>query len=99
MNADRASFCEIFESPGKMLAKTPGLRVNYSMQSRKIAKMSKKPIRLKSLILINNLINARVAELADALDLGSSGIPVGVRVPSLAPRFKPWSWFQYTISS
>ncbi len=28
---------------------------------------------------------ARVAELADALDLGSSGIPVGVRVPSLAP--------------
>ena len=29
---------------------------------------------------------ARVAELADALDLGSSGVtPVGVQVPSLAP--------------
>ena len=28
---------------------------------------------------------ARVAELADALDLGSSGFTVGVRVPSLAP--------------
>ena len=28
---------------------------------------------------------ARVAELVDALDLGSSGIAVGVRVPSLAP--------------
>ena len=27
---------------------------------------------------------ARVAELADALDLGSSGVPVGVRVPPLA---------------
>ena len=32
-------------------------------------------------------INARVAELADALDLGSSGvIPVGVQIPSLAPN-------------
>jgi hypothetical protein len=30
---------------------------------------------------------ARVAELADALDLGSSGVtPVGVQVPSLAPE-------------
>lgn len=28
---------------------------------------------------------ARVAELVDALDLGSSGIAVGVRVPPLAP--------------
>ncbi len=32
-------------------------------------------------------IFARVAELADALDLGSSGvIPIGVQVPSLAPE-------------
>ena len=31
-------------------------------------------------------INARVAELADALDLGSSGVtPVGVQIPPLAP--------------
>ena len=30
---------------------------------------------------------ARVAELADALDLGSSGLTVGVRVPPLAPLF------------
>ncbi len=30
--------------------------------------------------------SARVAELADALDLGSSGVtPVGVQIPSLAP--------------
>ena len=28
---------------------------------------------------------ARVAELADALDLGSSGFTVGVQVPPLAP--------------
>lgn len=28
---------------------------------------------------------ARVAELADALDLGSSGITVGVQLPPLAP--------------
>jgi hypothetical protein len=28
-----------------------------------------------------------VAELADALDLGSSGITVGVQLPSLAPFF------------
>ncbi len=34
------------------------------------------------------LRHARVAELADALDLGSSGITVGVRLPSLAPRSK-----------
>ena len=27
---------------------------------------------------------ARMAELVDALDLGSSGFPVGVRVPLLA---------------
>src|SRR4030043_1753156 len=32
-------------------------------------------------------ISARVAELADALDLGSSGgTPIGVQVPSLAPE-------------
>src|SRR3989304_2378247 len=32
-------------------------------------------------------ISARVAELADALDLGSSGVtPIGVQVPSLAPE-------------
>ena len=32
-------------------------------------------------------ISARVAELADALDLGSSGVtPLGVQVPSLAPE-------------
>lgn len=32
---------------------------------------------------------ARVAELVDALDLGSSGrFPVGVRVPSFAPFLK-----------
>ena len=31
---------------------------------------------------------ARVAELADALDLGSSGVtPVGVQIPPLAPRY------------
>jgi hypothetical protein len=34
-----------------------------------------------------NKRHARVAELADALDLGSSGITVGVQLPSLAPFF------------
>ena len=33
-----------------------------------------------------NIIYADVAELADALDLGSSAIGVGVRLPSSAPR-------------
>ena len=32
-------------------------------------------------------LNAGVAELADALDLGSSVFDVGVRVPSPAPQF------------
>ncbi len=36
--------------------------------------------------LITNMVSqARVAELADALDLGSSGFTVGVRIPPLAP--------------
>ncbi len=33
-------------------------------------------------------VYAGVAELADALDLGSSGITVGVQVPSPAPKRK-----------
>ena len=33
---------------------------------------------------------ADVAELADALDLGSSAFGVGVRLPSSAPLFKMW---------
>ena len=38
----------------------------------------------------HNLNLARVAELADALDLGSSGQPMGVQLPPLAPsRINP----------
>ena len=39
-------------------------------------------------------IYAGVAELADALDLGSSAFGVGVQVPPPAPRIKRswWNW-------
>ena len=36
------------------------------------------------------VINADVAELADALDLGSSALGVGVRLPSSAPFMRKW---------
>ncbi|CAB1262367.1 hypothetical protein CLOSBL3_20368 [Clostridiaceae bacterium BL-3] len=37
-------------------------------------------------IMIFNFIYAGVAELADALDLGSSAYGVGVQIPSPAPK-------------
>ena len=43
-------------------------------------------IRVSSLFPVD-LAGARVAELADALDLGSSVFDVWVRVPSRAPEF------------
>ena len=38
------------------------------------------------------VINADVAELADALDLGSSAFGVGVRLPSSAPCAEVAQW-------
>lgn len=40
------------------------------------------------MLTTKNLIYAHVAELADALDLGSSGFTVGVQVSSCAPAGK-----------
>jgi hypothetical protein len=43
-----------------------------------------------------NLKPAKVAELVDALDLGSSGIPVRVRVSPFAPFLKSTALSFYT---
>ena len=45
------------------------------------------------------MLFADVAELADALDLGSSGSSVGVQVPSPAPLKNPVElWFNLLIN-
>jgi hypothetical protein len=42
------------------------------------------------ILMLTRFSIARVAELADAPDLGSGGQPLGVRLPPLAPMIGPF---------
>ena len=82
----------IHQSPRQAIDAENGFHVNSPRScacSREILDFTRKEYRIKyCLFSIDLLENAEVAELADALDSGSSGRrPWGVQVPPSAPLF------------